>query len=223
MAKKRNKKSSSNEIVATNDFTTLEVADNLAPSTENEIRDDEIGDLLDEVDNSSSTTVKEKANEFLPRLTAEMKEKLERIEAIEKHCVELEETNAKLTDSINAYIEELTALKAKKSNEIKVDGELSLDDLKENLKAVQIELGRTRKSLSELRDENDSYLMKISELTFENAKLTCQIQEIEKNMSMVASPSHSSIKKPIIQSSTGTMKNQPQFANPYLQNGYQDW
>lgn len=31
-----------------------------------------------------------------------------------------------------------------------------------------------------LREENDQYLMKISELTFENAKMNCQLQELSK-------------------------------------------
>ena len=33
-----------------------------------------------------------------------------------------------------------------------------------------------------LREENDQYLMKISELTFENAKMNCQLQELSKQV-----------------------------------------
>ena len=33
-----------------------------------------------------------------------------------------------------------------------------------------------------LREENDQYLMKISELTFENAKMNCQLQELSKRV-----------------------------------------
>ena len=51
-----------------------------------------------------------------------------------------------------------------------------------------------------------------------------QLQEIEKSLAMSATPIHeSSVRRAVVQPSTGTMKNQPQFANPYLQNGYQDW
>lgn len=36
-----------------------------------------------------------------------------------------------------------------------------------------------------LQEENDKYLMKISELTFENAKLNAQLQELSKNANVV--------------------------------------
>lgn len=39
-----------------------------------------------------------------------------------------------------------------------------------------------------LQEENDKYLMKISELTFENAKLNAQVQELSKNASSYVPP-----------------------------------
>lgn len=229
MAKKHKKSGDNGGIVATNEFTTLEVDGNLKPES-SEVRDDELGELLDEVDDnvgldtSKKDPAAERPSEFLPRLTQEMKDKIDRIDALEKHCLELEETNAKLTDSVNAYIEELDQLKSKKAEDAKIDGEFSLNDLKNELDAARKEISKMKKSLKELRDENDSYLMKISELTFENAKLTSQLQEIEKSVTMAVSPTHyTTARKAVVRPSHITMKNQPQFANPYLQNGYQDW
>lgn len=228
MAKKRKKSGDNGGIVATNEFTTLEVDGNLKPES-SEVRDDELSELLDEVDgnaglDTSKNPATESPSEFLPRLTQEMKDKLDRIDALEKHCLELEETNAKLTDSVNAYIEELEQLKSKKAEDAKIDGEFSLNDLKNELDAARKETSEMRKSLKELRDENDCYLMKISELTFENAKLTSQLQEIEKSMAMAVSPTHhTTARKAAVRPSHTTMQNRPQFANPYLQNGYQDW
>lgn len=228
MAKKHKKSDDNGGIVATNEFTTLEVDGNLKPES-SEVRDDELSELLDEVDGSvgldtSKDSAAERPSEFLPRLTQEMKDKLDRIDALEKHCLELEETNAKLTDTVNAYIEELEQLRSKKAEDAKIDGDFSLNDLKNELDEARKEISEMRKSLKELRDENDSYLMKISELTFENAKLTSQLQEIEKSMAMAASPTHhTTARKATIHPSHTTIQNQPQFANPYLQNGYQDW
>ncbi len=44
-------------------------------------------------------------------------------------------------------------------------------------------------------------------------------------MVMVATPTHGNARaKPAsLPASAGTLNNQPQFANPYLQNGYRDW
>lgn len=145
---------------------------------------------------------------------AEMKEK---IDSLEKHCVELEEANAKLTDSINTYLEEIDALK-KSSKPAEAD-----DGLKKSLDSATQEVSKLKKELKDLRQENDDYLIKISELTFENAKMTSRLQEIEKQAAMTAVPTHGSPTKSNLKPSTATMRNQPQFANPYLQNGYQDW
>jgi len=229
------KKKKSNAIQANNEFTTLEVdaelkpvdsqsqEKSIEPTSETNIEDAELDELLGE---KSKNEVVENANssKFLSRLTPEMTEKLEKIDSLEKHCLELEQENAKLSDSINLYLEEIETLKSKKSIDAPIDGEMSLVDLKHELDKARSEIAEMRKSLKELREENDNYLMKISELTFENAKLTSQLQEIEKNMAMVATPTHDGpSRKSMIQPSTAVMRNQPQFANPYLQNGYQDW
>lgn len=231
------RKKSSNSIQASNEFATLEVNDELKPVEEattatpedsmlsrSSMSDDaELDELLGE---KSKDDIVEKASssKFLSRLTPEMVDKLEKIDALEKHCLELEDENAKLSDSVSSYLEEIEVLKSKRAVETHLDGEMSLVDLKKELDEARREIVDMRRSLKELREENDNYLLKISELTFENAKLTSQLQEIEKSLVMSATPTHSStIRKAAVLPSTGTMKNQPQFANPYLQNGYQDW
>ena len=231
------RKKSSNSIQASNEFATLEVDSELKPVEETSTStpeaampselgmpdDAELDELLGE---KAKDDIIEKASssKFLSRLTPEMVEKLEKIDVLEKHCLELEEENAKLSDSVSSYLEEIEALKSKKAIEAQVDGEMSIADLKKELEQARKEAVEIRKSLKDLREENDNYLLKISELTFENAKLTSQLQEIEKSLAMSATPTHSStIRKAAVSPSTGTMKNQPQFANPYLQNGYQDW
>lgn len=225
------RKKSSNSIQASNEFATLEVDSELKPVEETTTAtpeaamlsgsgmpdDAELDELLGE---KTKDDIIEKANssKFLSRLTPEMVEKLEKIDALEKHCLELEEENAKLSDSMSSYLEEIDTLKSKKV------AESSSPEETRSLSALKQENSEMKKSLKELREENDSYLMKISELTFENAKLTSQLQEIEKSLAMSATPTHSSTaRRAAVQPSTGTLKNQPQFANPYLQNGYQDW
>ena len=231
------RKKSSNSIQASNEFATLEVDSELKPvevattaTPEDSILsgssmsdDAELDELLGE---KTKDDIIKKANssKFLSRLTPEMVEKLEKIDVLEKHCLELEEENAKLSDSVSSYLEEIEALKSKRAIETPLDGEMSMLDLKRELDEARHEIAEMRKSLKDLREENDNYLLKISELTFENAKLTSQLQEIEKSLAMSATPIHeSSVRRAVVQPSTGTMKNQPQFANPYLQNGYQDW
>lgn len=232
------KKKPNYSIQASNEFSTIdsnedslksnEETTNLKPvdsikKSEEVVEDSELDELLGE---KSKDDILDKANssKFLSRLTPEMVEKLEKTDALEKHCLELEEQNSKLSESINSYLEEIETLKSKKAAEVQIDGEMSLVDLKKELDQARKEITEMRKSLKELREENDSYLIKISELTFENAKLTCQLQEVEKSMVMSASPTHNTSAKVVaVRPNTGTMKNQSQFANPYLQNGYQDW
>lgn len=222
------KKKKPMSIQASNEFATLEVDNDLKPVEElaaaDVNRDDaELDELLGE---KSSVEIVEKAtsSKFLSRLTPEMVEKLEKIDSLEKHCLELEEENSKLSDSVNSYLEEIEILKSKKAIETPIDGEMSLVDLKRELDKARREIAEMHKSLKELREENDNYFMKISELTFENAKLTSQLQEIEKSMIMAATPTHNTnIRIAAVQPSTRSIRNQPQFANPYLKNGYQDW
>lgn len=223
MAKKSKKDKSG--IVASNEFTTLEVDDELKPidNVKKELDDaDLVDELIDECESKDTTNRKEVVSEFLPRLTNEMKDKLDQFDAIEKHCVELEEANAKLTDSVSTYLEELEVLKSKKAAEVTIDG-TSHEDLKKELDTIKHENAEMRKTISDLREENDNHLLRISELSFENAKMTSQLQELEKQATMIACPSHNGTAVKHLKPSTATILNQRKFANPYLQNGYESW
>jgi hypothetical protein len=91
------KKRLNNSIQASNEFTTLEVDSNLKPVEEEkldpsngeDVGDTELEELLGE---KTKSEIIEKANssKFLSRLTPEMAEKLEKIDSLEKHCLELE-------------------------------------------------------------------------------------------------------------------------------------
>ena len=213
MSKKKRERST---IMASDDLSPVGITEETVFSKQDTaVGNEDLDDLLAE-----EAAEEKLVSKILPSSSnSELKEK---IETLEKHCVELEEANARLTDSINTYLEEIDALKRSKANEI--DGkEESVEDLKKALDAAISEVSKLKRSEKELREENDSYLIKISELTFENAKMTSQLQELSKSLAMSASPTHRDAGVPRIQPSTATIPNQPQFANPYLKNGYRDW
>lgn len=126
------KKKSSKSIKASNEFATLELDGELKPvedtvgasTTEmSESAKDEDAELDELLGEKSKDEITDKANssKFLARLTPEMLEKLEKIDALEKHCLGLEEENAKLSDSVNSYLEELDVLKKRRGT--KADSE----------------------------------------------------------------------------------------------------
>lgn len=219
-------KKSRNKITANNDLVQSS-ADSKTESSEitNVIEDEDLDDLLDEGDESLNSDFEESESNssFLPRLTLEMKKKLDAFDTIEKRCIKLEEEKSKLEEKIDGYLTEIEALKAKKSIHLEDGMEIDFDEVKPLIDSYKKDISHFKAKTEELRDENDSYLLKISDLTFDNAKLTSQLQEVEKSMIMSSSESHSGnpLKRP--PASHCTMKNQPQFTNPYLQNGYQDW
>ena len=211
MAKKKREQS---KIMESDDLSPVEVPQSAEPAAASGLDDAELDDLLGQSE-SKEVAKTSGATKLIPSASSnEMKEK---IDSLEKHCIELEEANAKLTDSINTYLEEIDDLK-KKDKTAEVD-----NSLKKSLDDANQEISKLKKELKELRQENDDYLIKISELTFENAKMTSRLQEIEKQAAMTGVPTHGSPIKPGLKPSTATIPNQPQFANPYLRNGYQDW
>lgn len=152
-----------------------------------------------------------------------MKNKLDAFDSIEKRCISLEEEKSKLEDKIDEYLTKIENLKSDKSVKLDDGSKVEFDEVKTLIESYKKDLSHFKTKTQELRDENDSYLLKISDLTFDNAKLTSQLQEIEKSLTMASSKSYNDGRPMKIAPSHCTMKNQPQFANPYLQNGYQDW
>lgn len=99
----------------------------------------------------------------------------------------LTEELAKIHDLNSEFATDtLTIHKPKDEDEIHV-----LEDFAQlqNFEAAMSDLSTANMKLksenSALQEENDKYLMKISELTFENAKLNAQLQELSKNANVV--------------------------------------
>ena len=99
----------------------------------------------------------------------------------------LTEELAKISDLNPEFAADtLTIHKPKDEDEIH-----ALEDFAQlqNFEAAMSDLSTANMKLksenSALQEENDKYLMKISELTFENAKLNAQLQELSKNANVV--------------------------------------
>ena len=146
-------------------------------------------------------------------LTPEAKEKLDKYDALEKSVVSLSKEKQMLEDKVAEYVEKL------KSNEDAVKKIEKLNAEIANLKKKLDEANSKGDSISLknecklLRDEADGYLVKISELTFENANLTCQLNELKKN---------STSNSPHKQTSTLARPRKDPY-NPYRNNGYGSW
>lgn len=160
------------------------------------------------------------------RLTDKDKEKLEKYDALEKAVIELSKEKDKLESKIAEYAEKLSSVD---SNEVATLKEkiASLEKELADAKSSSSEMNSLKKECKALRDEVDGYLMKISELTFENANLTCQLDELSKNARSNANVVNQSKFSP----RAGTQNNirgglaQPNTDayNPYRNNGYGTW
>ena len=120
---------------------------------------------------------------------------------LKAEVLRLNEVNAQLTDKLAAYIEENAA---EKSN-------------LEKSSSISVELELLRSEMNGVRDEDDRYLRRISELTFENAKLNSQLQQLSKDT-----------QQPQMQTQAKqSRKNAPSMKSsfvPYIKsNGYSDW
>lgn len=216
MAKQKSKKKSSGIVVESNEFG--EVTEN----TVNEIKSENVSES--ELDELLGDTELEKTEEttsvFPTKMTSEVKDKLEKFDNLEKHCLELETKNSELTDTIARYFEEIEELKSKNKELEKTSKTTSSNSKVEELETT----------IQELQDENESYLVKLSELSFENAKLVSELQLLEKKNQFDSLEIASSLKKddsnlenPKIKNVDLTMKNDARYINPYLNNGYVSW
>lgn len=144
------------------------------------------------------------------RLTNEDKEKLEKYDALEEAVKTLTEEKQILEDKVAEYVEKLNAVDVKKLNDEIASLKKQLDEAKKS--AANENPSALKDECKKLRDEADGYLIKISELTFENANLTCQMNELKKNVKRSSSQPHSALAQP--------MKD---AYNPYKNNGYGVW
>lgn len=107
--------------------------------------------------------------------------------------------NARLSEEISNLQDQLAEYIANNANNVKSDDSKKIAELESRIK--------------ELTDENDKYLMRISELSFENAKLTASMQEMSK---------HQPAAKP-----QDDAQHMQYAANPYRgfrdSNGYTSW
>lgn len=124
-------------------------------------------------ENSSLSSVvdsnNESNNESDNESDAESLLDIDELGALRLEVKRLNEENAQLTDKLAAYIE-------------------AQQDSKADDSCISAELDKLRNENNALRDENDTYLMKISELTFENAKLMSQLQQLSKDTPEVQVP-----------------------------------
>ena len=109
----------------------------------------------------------------------------------------LTKVNADLTDKIAGYLEEIDKLK------IKTDGARE--------KALQ--------------EEVDRLTLRVSELTFENANLACQLDELSKKMASSGSvPNQTQFSPNVAPPMQGKLRQPRTDAfNPYMNNGYGVW
>lgn len=120
-------------------------------------------------ENSSLSAVVDSNNENDNESAAESLLDIDELGALRLEVKRLNEENAQLTDKLAAYIE-------------------AQQDNKADDSCISAELDKLRYENNALRDENDTYLMKISELTFENAKLMSQLQQLSKDTPEVQVP-----------------------------------
>lgn len=151
-------------------------------------------------------------------MTADAKAKLEKYDALEKSVADLAREKEILEAKVAEYVEKLA----------------KLEDADKTIKKLEKENAKLKKSSGSskdaeklirenkaLRDEADGYLVKISELTFENANLTCQLNEITKNNGNVKNQKHLA---PGGRGANGRLRRPNEDAyNPYKNNGYGTW
>lgn len=185
------------------------------------------------LDATSNTEAAQDANEFNDKslvgngqMTAENKEKLEKYDALQKTVADLLKEKEMLEAKVTEYAERLAELQSAADK---------INSLNEENKRLQKELDDAKSSSKEsskcilenkaLRDEADGYLIKISELTFENANLTCQLDEIKKKLAMNGSGMNQSKFSPNGRiNDAGNLRNPNKDAyNPYASNGYSSW
>ena len=165
------------------------------------------------------------------RLKSSDQEKLEKYDALEQNVIDLTKQNELLQTKIEEYAGMLSA--AQSTSAIDLDSDEKTNKFKTELKKTKDDLNKAigkiyllEQDIKALREENDQYLMKISDLTYEVALKTSQLDELSKNIQK-----------------TGHTVNQEQFApekkvqqdnitpakpfanpyNPYANNGYGSW
>lgn len=161
------------------------------------------------------------------RMTNDQKDKLEQYDALEKTIEGLLKEKEQLSNKVIEYTEKIASLKdlASKSESLMA----KVDKLSKQLAKAQEDAKNAislQKECKSLREEVDNYLIKISELTFQNANLTCQMQELNQKLSQKGTvPNQNSFgpRNGIQQSNGGLARARTDAYNPYFNNGYGSW
>ena len=82
-----------------------------------------------------------------------------------------------------------------------------------------------KKEIEAQKDEINNYLVRISELTFENANLACQLDELSKKMASSGNVLNQNQFSPNVAPPMQGKLRQPRTDafNPYMNNGYGVW
>lgn len=181
-------------------------------------------------DNSSSGTLPI-LNKMLSNTD---QEKLDKYPAMEQQIIDLTNQNAELQSKIEEFLINASNTKIEPSvqSEEIIQLKSRISELEQQLKIEKTQFAsktiKFEDEIKALRNENDNYLIKISELSFDNARMTCELNELTKN----------------IKDKTDMVMNQPKFTptnnkpkhdtstlskpfrnpyNPYANNGYGSW
>ena len=159
-------------------------------------------------------------------MTAEAKDKLEKYDALEKSVGALSKEKEVLEAKLAEYADRLAELQtaADQISELNEENEKlkkELVDAKDESKEVYA----LKKEIEAQKDEINNYLVRISELTFENANLTCQLDELSKKMASSGNVPNQKQFSPNVAPPVQGKLRQPRTDafNPYMNNGYCVW
>ena len=159
-------------------------------------------------------------------MTSEAKEKLEKYDALEKSVGALSKEKEVLEAKLAEYADRLAELQtaANQISELNEENEKlkkELADAKDQSKEVYA----LKKEIEAQKDEINNYLVRISELTFENANLACQLDELSKKMASSGNvPNQTQFSPNVAPPMQGKLRQPRTDAfNPYMNNGYGVW
>jgi len=162
------------------------------------------------------------------RMSAEDAQKLEQFNAMEKSLAAAAEEKTMLEAKVAEYADKLESLQNSADKMSKL--EKSNEDLRQKVSLLEDKCKKADKLEAEvknLREENDKYLIKISELTFENANITSQLSDIERRAKVNGSINNQNgfqpIQGPQQQMSKRLASPRRDAYNPYANNGYGSW
>ena len=162
------------------------------------------------------------------RMSAEDAEKLAKYDAMEKSLAAVSKEKNELEDKIAEYVSRIEALEDAANQIAGLEAEKkALESKCKKLEEDNSKIGKLEREVKSLREENDQYLVKISELTFENANMTCQLTELEKKFKAGENVANQGkfTPKQGPQSQTYNTLARPHLDayNPYANNGYGTW